>query len=339
MELYNLWNRTVNKICNASDNALERALFQCLSSQCELRILEQTLYIICSNENIKSSLESFGQKLIDELLKNLDDPGVRVEIILFSAFNELNSNVVVPHSVYLNKTFENFITSKKNQEAVILAKKVSENPGDNDHNPFYVYGNSGVGKTHLLWAIANRIKANNPDSRISFLRADNFIRRYIASISEHKDNDTLFSHNTITKKDVLIIDDIHLLCNGEKTQQAFWGVIMDVLSQYQMQLLVSATSEPLNLVTDDSVRLFLQSIKYVKLYPSDFKTKKKIIMEKSKELELQLSSDIVACLARHFKSDVRQIEGFIKTLKSMSLINEKPISLIDVESELSRTNS
>lgn len=114
---------------------------------------------------------------------------------------------------------------------------------------------------------------------------------------------------------------------------------MDVLSQYQMQLLVSATSEPLNLVTDDSVRLFLQSIKYVKLYPSDFKTKKKIIMEKSKELELQLSSDIVACLARHFKSDVRQIEGFIKTLKSMSLINEKPISLIDVESELSRTNS
>lgn len=123
MELYNLWNRTVNKICNASDNALERALFQCLSSQCELRILEQTLYIICSNENIKSSLESFGQKLIEELLKNLDDPGVRVEIILFSAFNELNSNVVVPHSVNLNKTFENFITSKKIRRQLFLQKR------------------------------------------------------------------------------------------------------------------------------------------------------------------------------------------------------------------------
>lgn len=329
MDLSQLWFSTVNEVCKNSEIDMEKALFQSLSYQCELQLIDNNLFVICRNEIIKKNIESFGQKIIDELAKTLNVDKDFIEVIpsasFFQRFSRKSSTSADNHSPYENMTFETFKVCKKNKETVSIAKAISDNYGEKANNPLYVYGASGVGKTHLLWSIANRIKELKPQSTIIYLRAEQFIRNYVLSLTANKEEGIFF-----------IIDDLHLLGNGEKTQKAFYGMIQNIFSQSQLQILLSATEEPSKLITEDLICVFLQSIQYVKLFPADVQTKKQIIIEKCKEADLTLSSEIVVYLARNFKSDIRHIEGFIKTLKAITIHENNELSLRDVKSEFSK---
>lgn len=339
MDLSQLWFSTVNEVCKNSEIDMEKALFQSLSYQCGLQLIDNNLFVICKNEIIKKNIESFGQKIIDELAKTLNVDKDFIEVIssasFFQRFSRKTPTSADNHSPYENMTFETFKVSNKNKETVSIAKAISDNYGEKSNKPLYVYGASGVGKTHLLWSIANRIKELKPQSTIIYLRAEQFIRNYVLSLTANKE-EGIFFNKSFTKDDVLIIDDLHLLGNGEKTQKAFYGMIQNVFSQSQLQILLSATEEPSKLITEDLICVFLQSIQYVKLFPADVQTKKQIIIEKCKEADLTLSSEIVVYLARNFKSDIRHIEGFIKTLKAITIHESKELSLRDVKSEFSK---
>lgn len=219
-----------------------------------------------------------------------------------------------------NKTFENYVTDPDNRLLVATAMAVAANPGTSNYNPFYIYGGSGLGKTHLLFAIANRIRKERPDCSLIYIRAEEFIRHYVestAKLSSKKnfDDQSVHFQDMYTENDVFIVDDIQNFIKGPKSRDAFFEIIADFIDRPNRQLILASDVAPGNL-KGFSARLTSRFGSGVccEVIPPSVETRAAIIMNKCKEIGISLNDDIVNYIASHIRSNVREIEGAIKTL-------------------------
>ena len=219
-----------------------------------------------------------------------------------------------------NKTFDNYVTDPDNRLLVATAVAVAANPGTSNYNPFYIYGGSGLGKTHLLFAIANRIRKERPECSLIYIRAEEFIRHYVestAKLSSKKnfDDQSVHFQDMYTENDVFIVDDIQNFIKGPKSRDAFFEIIADFIDRPNRQLILASDVAPGNL-KGFSARLTSRFGSGVccEVIPPSVETRTAIIMTKCKEIGISLSDDIVSYIASHIRSNVREIEGAIKTL-------------------------
>ncbi len=230
------------------------------------------------------------------------------------------------HETYLNPryTFENFIKGEGNQLARAAAGAISENPGGTSFNPFFVYGGVGLGKTHLVQAIGNKILEAFPSKKIIYLSSDIFTVEFVEAIQSNKVND--FS-NFYRSMDVLIIDDIQFLIGKEKTQDHFFH-IFNTLHQSRKQIILSSDRAPKDLKgLDDRLISRFQWGLAADIQPPELEMRIAILKKKSEDYGLELSPDILEYIANNITSNIRELEGCLIKLLANASLNSREINL------------
>ena len=225
---------------------------------------------------------------------------------------------------YLNPRykFENFIKGESNQLARAAAVAISENPGETSFNPLFIYGGVGLGKTHLIQAIGNKILSNNPNKKAIYLSSDIFTVEFVEAIQSNTVNE--FS-NFYKSMDVLIIDDIQFLIGKEKTQDLFFH-IFNTLHQAGKQIILSSDKPPKDLkgLNERLISRFQWGLS-ADIQPPDFEMRIAILKNKSESYGIILSTEILEYIAQNIASNIRELEGCLIKLLANSSLNSKEI--------------
>ncbi|KAF0151254.1 MAG: chromosomal replication initiator protein DnaA [Ignavibacteria bacterium] len=214
-------------------------------------------------------------------------------------------------------TFDNFIKGEGNQLARAAAYAVGDNPGQTSFNPLFIYGGVGLGKTHLIHAIGNKVLERAPEKRVIYLSSDAFTVEFVEAIQSNTVNN--FS-NFYKSMDALIIDDIQFLVGKEKTQDLFFH-IFNTLHQSGKQIILSSDRPPKELkgLSDRLVSRFLWGLQ-TDIQPPDLETRIAILKNKSESYGIKLSRETLEYIAYNITSNIRELEGcLVKLLANASL--------------------
>ena len=223
-----------------------------------------------------------------------------------------------------NYSFQNFVEGDCNRLARSAGFAVSQNPGKTSFNPLFLYSNNGLGKTHLSQAIGLEVKTNLPDKIVLYVRAEQFTNQFIDSVKNNSQNDFIHFYQMI---DVLIIDDIHILANKEKTQDIFFH-IFNHLHQNGKQLVITSDKPPVEL-QGIKPRL-LSRFKWglaADLQTPDLETRIAILHNKLYKDGLSMPEEVIEYLAYSITSNVRELEGALVSILAQSSLNKKAITL------------
>jgi chromosomal replication initiator protein len=214
-------------------------------------------------------------------------------------------------------TFENFIKGEGNQLARAAALAISDNPGGTSFNPLFVYGGVGLGKTHLIQAVGNKILELYPEKRAIYLSSDTFTVDFVESIQSNKVNEFSGFYRSM---DVLIIDDIQFLIGKEKTQDLFFH-IFNTLHQSRKQIILSSDKPPKELKSlDERLISRFQWGLTADIQPPELETRLAILKRKTNDYGMSISTEILEYIASNITSNIRELEGcLIKLLASASL--------------------
>ena len=248
--------------------------------------------------------------------KEKEDDKVREEGVPKAFKNQSNLNP--------KYNFENFIVGNSNKFAQAAALSVAENPGKM-YNPLFIYGNSGLGKTHLMHAIGNYI-VDNSNRRVLYVTSDQF-RDDFVGINKKDEKGTNFSYidffkNKYRNIDVLIIDDIQFLGGATQTQQEFFHTFTNLYNDSK-QIIISSDRSPNDLkLLEERLRTRFCWGLTVNIYPPDFELRKEILRKKiiAGNFETEIPEDVIEYIASNMGSDVRQLEGSITRLVAYSTI-------------------
>ncbi len=220
--------------------------------------------------------------------------------------------------------FENFIKGEGNQLARAAASAISDNPGGTSFNPLFVYGGVGLGKTHLIQAIGNKIQHDLPEKKVIYLSADIFTVEFVEAIQSNTLNE--FS-SFYRKMDVLIIDDIQFLIGKEKTQDLFFQ-IFNTLHQSRKQIILSSDKPPKDLKgLDDRLTSRFQWGLTADIQPPDLETRIAILKRKAEDYGMSVSTEILEYIANNITSNIRELEGCLIKLLANASLNSKEINL------------
>ncbi|MBQ5427394.1 MAG: chromosomal replication initiator protein DnaA [Oscillospiraceae bacterium] len=224
-------------------------------------------------------------------------------------------------------TFDNFIVGNSNKFAHAAAIAVAENPGKN-YNPLFIYGNSGLGKTHLLWAIGHSIREHFPEKKISYIKGDDFTNELIKAIKEGKTEDFRNKHR---HADLLLFDDIQFIAGKQSTQEEFFHTFNNIYEAGH-QIVITSDRPPMEMaLLDDRLRTRFEGGLMADIQPPDLETRMAITRNKATQLGLMLSDEAVAYIAENITANIRQIEGVIKKLTAYKDILNKVIDIEDVK--------
>ena len=268
------------------------------------------------NEITNSSLELI--LLLKEEIEEIIPKDKQKSEIISSSDNNIHSNLKTSY------TFDNFIVGNSNKFAQAAALSVAENPG-RMYNPLFIYGNSGLGKTHLMHAIGNYIMKNS-NKKVLYVTSDQFIQDFI-SLKKKDDGETNFNYidffkNKYRNIDVLIIDDIQFLGGATGTQKEFFHTF-NTLYNDSKQIIISSDRSPDDLkLLEDRLRTRFCWGLTVNIFPPDFTLRTEILKKKivAGNFEKEIPEDVVEYIASNIGTDVRQLEGSITRLIAYSAI-------------------
>jgi chromosomal replication initiator protein len=225
-----------------------------------------------------------------------------------------------------NYVFERYVEGDCNKLARSAAMAIAENPGSNSFNPFFVYGTTGLGKTHLIQSIGNKIKQSFGDEKsVLYTSSEKFTNEFVQAIRNNRASEFSMFYRNI---DVLIVDDIQFFSGKEKTQEEFFH-IFNSLHQEGKQIILSSDRAPKD-VPDIEERLISRFSWGLSadLQLPEFETRYAILERKANDNGIQLDHEIIEFIAHNFKSNVRDLEGaIIKLLAHASLQNMDDIDL------------
>ncbi|RYY89480.1 chromosomal replication initiator protein DnaA [Flaviaesturariibacter flavus] len=223
-----------------------------------------------------------------------------------------------------NYTFDAYIEGDCNRVARRAGKTVAEKPGANSFNPLVIYGNVGLGKTHLAQAIGNEVKRNQPNKVVLYVSSEKFINQFIDHSRNQAINDFIHFYQMI---DVLIIDDVQFFNKAEKSQDAFFS-IFNHLHQSGKQLVLTSDKAPKDLegVQERLLSRFRWGLS-ADIQVPDYETRIEILERKMKNDGLEMPPEVVKYIAYNINNNVRELEGALISLLAQSSLNRKEIDL------------
>ena len=222
-------------------------------------------------------------------------------------------------------TFNSFVCDKKNATVLNSVRAIANNPGNPAHNPLYIYGDSGAGKTHLLNAIVNEMKAlGMPENQIGYIRTKDFIRHYVSTISDLQknrfNNQQVYFHKSFLDKRVLVFDDLQEFKSATKSREVFYGVISAFLDRPGSQLILCANVPPAQLQNfgfDDHLMSLLHSGLCLEVKAPSASTRRLMLDARCEHLHLTMENNVKDYIVSKVSSDVRELDGVLKTLLSL----------------------
>ena len=225
-------------------------------------------------------------------------------------------------------TFKNFIVGNSNKYAHAAAVGVTKNPGSRNYNPLFIYGNSGLGKTHLLLAIGSEIHEKFPDDKIAYVKGDEFTNQMIKSIKEGTTEEFREKYRHV---DLLLMDDIQFIAGKESTQEEFFNTYNDIY-EHGHQIVITSDRPPIDMLTlDDRLRTRFESGIMADVQPPDLDTRIAIIQNKAGQLGMLLPEDVVQYIADNVTSNIRQLEGVVKRLTAFRDLENDNITVESVK--------
>jgi chromosomal replication initiator protein len=220
-------------------------------------------------------------------------------------------------------TFDNFVEGKSNQLAKAAAVQVAGNPG-RSYNPLFIYGGVGLGKTHLMHAVANEIKERHGDARIAYVHSERFVSDMVKALQHNTINDFKATYRTL---DALMIDDIQFFANKDRSQEEFFHTF-NALLESQQQVILTCDRYPKEV---DGLEERLKSRfgwgLTVAIEPPELETCVAILMSKAAIANVDLPEEVAFFVAKRIRSNVRELEGALKRMVATSHFTGRPITL------------
>jgi chromosomal replication initiator protein len=223
-------------------------------------------------------------------------------------------------------SFDSFVVGNSNRFAHGAALAVTNNPGQ-VYNPLFIYGPPGVGKTHLLYAIANGIRKTNPAANIVYIKGDQFTNELISAIQSGKNVEF---RNKYREADLFLIDDIQFIAGKESTQEEFFHTF-NTLHENHKQIVMTSDRKPSDIAAlEDRLRSRFEWGLLADINPPDYETRMAIIKNKAASLGIELSNEVCNYIAVNVTNNVRQIEGTVKKIRAHHDLNNMPLDLPNI---------
>lgn len=325
MESYlELW-QVVCEYCKAH---VTETVYNLWLAPLELVSFEENRVVLSVSEFKRNIIKNKFLSLLDEAFENTLGFKIDINIITPESSNlEIKQEKKKQVNESFNKydfTFNTFIVGSSNKFAHAAAQAVAATPGQT-YNPLFIYGNSGLGKTHLLNAICYEIKSNNPDSKIIYTSGEDFTNELVSSIQNRTMADF---HNKYRTVDALLVDDVQFIGGKVQTEEEFFHTF-NTLAQAKKQIVLTSDRPPKEIQTlEDRIRTRFEAGLLADIQPPDIETRMAIIRRKADLLNLNLPDDVVQYLAEKIKNNIRQLEGAVKKLNAYYTIDGHAPSII-----------
>ena len=307
------------------------------------KLENNTAYLLTESEFTKKTTTEIYAPVIKEAFENVLGFPVELKILVKSKDSDAESKdtVFVSNNTFENSgstdetshkqakyTFDNFIKGKSNELAfaccTAVVNKLDDGSSNEMMNPLFIYGDSGLGKTHLMKAIAYEIENKHPELKLIYITTENFTNDFVKALSERS---TTEFHNKYRSADYLLIDDIQFIVNKDAVQEEFFHTFNDLYNAGKQIVLTSDIAPSKISKLENRIRSRFLLGMQVDIEPPDFETRMAIVKAKAEELDLKLSDNLVRMIAEKVKTNIRQIEGTVNKIKGLTIYtNEAPSS-------------
>ena len=340
MEVFNLpeiWNKLVEKLSNSTS---ETNMNMYIRQITPVKMENDVIYATVHSTSLRSSIQQNFYDLITAILSEItDNKNIQLKIdvenqgnleipkpdySVVPLFREDEKIKEEPYESNLNEKqrFDTFVVGNSNRFAAAAAQAVAVNPG-NTYNPLFIYGNSGLGKTHLMHAIGNAVLSANPSAKVKYITSETFTNEMINAIKNNTFNDFREKYRTI---DCLIIDDIQFLEKKERTQEEFFHTF-NALKESNKQIVVSSDRPPKDMdELEERLRSRFVSGLTVDIQPPDLETRIAIIRKKAEFENINMPNDVIQIIATSINNNIRMIEGAFNRIVAYANLMNMPIN-------------
>lgn len=238
------------------------------------------------------------------------------------------STLLMPDDEY---TFENFVVGSSNKFAHAVSVAVANHPAE-EYNPLFIYGSSGLGKTHLMKSIANSVRKKYPDYKIIFVKGDDFTNELVDAIAKKTTSAFKDKYRNI---DMLLVDDVQFIAGKVATQEEFFHTF-NALFENHKQIILTSDRPPKEIQhLEDRIKSRFEGGMIADIQPPDTELRIAIIKRKAQTMGVNLSNEVLTFIGENVKNNIRQIEGVIKKLGAYSYITQVPITVEIAKDQLS----
>ena len=231
--------------------------------------------------------------------------------------------LVSPSSLVEGYTFERFVEGKSNQLALAAAQQVAEHPGSS-YNPLFLYGGVGLGKTHLMHAVGNAMRRQNPEAKIVYLHSERFVADMVKALQLNAINDFKRFYRSV---DALLIDDIQFFANKDRSQEEFFHTFNALLEGGQ-QMILTCDRYPKEIEgVEERLKSRFGWGLTVAVEPPDLETRVAILMKKAEQSHISLAPDAAFFIAQRIRSNVRELEGALKRVIASANFTGRPFDI------------
>ena len=290
---------------------------------------DDTLVIHTPTDYKREILQRRFADVIKEALRELFSCDLELEILAGDELEEYENRSDELRTLPWMEgyTFENFIVGKSNEYAYAAARGVVKNPGNRTYNPLLIYGNSGLGKTHLLQAIGIAVQDANPDAKIAYIKGDEFTNQMVRAIREGSAEEFRQKYRYVA---LFLVDDIQFLAGKAGSQEEFFQTFNNIYESGH-QIVATSDRPPIDmLLLDDRLRTRFEGGLMADVQPPDVETRMAIIRDKAGHLGMSLSDEIVQYIAEKITANIRQIEGVVKRLTAFRELDNNVINIATV---------
>ena len=320
-DLQKVWERTLAILKDELSEIAYKTWFATLSP---LECRDEVLLLSAPNEIHKNMITSKYMPLLQSAVEMACNQELRIELILQSEYvpNARQSKRPLNNNLNPRYTFEEFVVGENNKYAHAACLAVAENPAK-IYNPLFLYGNSGLGKTHLIHSVGHYILNNDPNARVLYVTSEKFTNDLINSIKDGRNEEFRTIYRYV---DVLMIDDIQFISGKVRAQEELFHCF-NTLYDANKQIIFTSDRPPKEIaVLEDRVRNRFESGLLMDLQPPDFETRVAILRKKAQSSNIEIPDDMIDLVAHTIKSNIRELEGVLKRIHVLKTLSHEPIT-------------